>query len=163
MKSNFKILWFILLYSSHDNLCLLLSQMESEQRFSPMFDFWGLMILCLVLWFVCEYCEVRIELFYSTFDYIVIPAQVVENTIFPLWINLALLSKTHQPHIYVSILISLFCFITQSSIFRSLSLCLGYCSLIVSLQITQVKSSNFVFLFSNCFGYSMIFFFPYKF
>ena len=37
--------------------------------------------------------------------------------------------------------------------------CLNYCSFIVSLEIKWHNSSNFIFLFKNCFGYTKLFVF----
>lgn len=68
----------------HMDLCLWLSQIESEQRFSPMFAFWSLITLDFIF-------SLRVYLFimwgkswgFLPCDYTVILAQLIENIIFP--------------------------------------------------------------------------------
>ena len=106
----------------------------------------------------CNFCilynKVRVQLYSSTCGYPIFPALCIEKTIFSQWMVLALLLKIIWPYMYGRVSFWTLCSISlvYMSVFMLVPHCFDDCSFVISFEIRECETSNFVlFFFSRLF------------
>ena len=92
----------------------------------------------------------------------VLPAPLIEETVFFTLCILASFVKDKCPYVWIYLWAFFPVPLVYTSIFEPISYCLDDCSFVVQSEIKQVDSSSSILLFQDCFDYSGSFVFPYR-